>query len=86
MWENKLNIKMFHANLLWRGHQTVLGETSDPKELFLMDECQDIPLSCIKCKTNVLEKHIPEDWADLGRLKIDEKFPQIFKKPSFIVF
>lgn len=40
MWESKFNVKMFHATWLWRGSETVLGETSSSSELFLVDDCQ----------------------------------------------
>ncbi|ESN92163.1 hypothetical protein HELRODRAFT_116156 [Helobdella robusta] len=44
---NSYGKAMFHARWLNRGGDTVLGETSDPKELFLVDECQDSPLHFI---------------------------------------
>ena len=67
MWENKLGIKMFHARWLWRGNETVLGETSNSRELFLVDDCQDVPLSFVKKKTSVEYRQAPEDWSLMGK-------------------
>ena len=36
-----------------RGLDTLLGETGDPCELFLVDECDDNPLGAILNKINV---------------------------------
>ncbi|KAJ8680875.1 hypothetical protein QAD02_016662 [Eretmocerus hayati] len=71
MWENKMGIKMFHATWLWRGSETVLGETSNASELFLVDDCQDVPISYIKTKTTVEFKNIPENWNELGNVNAD---------------
>lgn len=40
-----------------RGSETILGETSDSKELFLVDECDDNPLGSIvqKCVVSLSE-------------------------------
>jgi DNA (cytosine-5)-methyltransferase 1 len=53
LWETKLGIKMLHGTWLWRGSETILGEVSCPRELFLVDECQDVPLTFVQSKTNV---------------------------------
>lgn len=66
MWENKMEIKMFHATWLWRGSETVLGETSSSSEVFLVDDCQDVPVAYIKSKTTVLHRDIPDNWNELG--------------------
>jgi len=36
-----------------RGADTVLGETSDPRELFLVDDCQDTDIDFIVNKVQV---------------------------------
>ncbi|CAG9828260.1 unnamed protein product [Diabrotica balteata] len=41
---------MFHGLLLCRGSDTILGETSDPKELFIIDDCENLLLGSIICK------------------------------------
>ncbi|KAL7287133.1 hypothetical protein TKK_0018750 [Trichogramma kaykai] len=66
MWETKLNLKMFHGTWLWRGSETVLGETSSSSEVFLVDDCQDVPISYIKSKATVVHKSTPENWNELG--------------------
>ncbi|XP_012254092.2 DNA (cytosine-5)-methyltransferase 1-like isoform X2 [Athalia rosae] len=62
--------KLFHANWFCRGGDTVLGETSDPIELFLVDECEEAPFSAVKCKAQVIRKNIPDNWAELGGNKL----------------
>lgn len=66
MWQNKMGIKMFHATWLWRGSETVLGETSSSSELFLVDDCQDVPISYVKSRTTVVHKTTPDNWDELG--------------------
>lgn len=60
MWED--DEKMFHAHWFSRGTETILGETSDPLELFLVDECEDMNLSYIHSKVNVVYKAPTENW------------------------
>jgi len=36
-----------------RGADTILGETSDPRELFLVDDCQDTAIDFIVNKVQV---------------------------------
>lgn len=52
MWEDFNGKKLFHAQWLYRSAETVLGESGDPNELFLSDDCDNNPLSSIseKCK------------------------------------
>lgn len=44
---------MFHGHLFCRGIDTILGETADPREIFLVDNCEDLPLGTIVCKAEV---------------------------------
>lgn len=82
MWENKKGNQMFHANWFCRSTDTLLGETSDPKELFICDECANLPLSSVKSTTTVILKQIPDNWEDMGNrsltkendMKDDESF------------
>ncbi|XP_023289399.1 DNA (cytosine-5)-methyltransferase 1 [Orussus abietinus] len=66
MWENKKGECLFHGNWFRRGSDTVLGETSDPTELFLIDECDDLVLTSIKTKATVTLREPASDWAELG--------------------
>ncbi|CAD1477928.1 unnamed protein product [Heterotrigona itama] len=70
MWEDKNGAKMCHANWFRRGSDTVLGETSDPLELFLLDECDNVPFTSIKSKAIVIYKTCPKDWSKLGNTDI----------------
>lgn len=74
MWENKNGMKQFHANWLHRGNDTILGETSDPIELFLSDECDDVPFKAVRSKCTVIFKNVPKNWAELGTIFIDQVF------------
>jgi len=67
MWENKNGEKRFHANRLYRGTNTILGETSDPIELFLSDQCCEASFTSIRSKAMVIHKKIPENWSELGK-------------------
>lgn len=50
----------------------MLGETSDPQELFLIDECEDSLLSVVGGKATVKLLDVPADWASLGGRPISE--------------
>lgn len=66
MWEDAIGDKYFHASWFNRGGETVLGETSDPCELFLVDLCDDTLLSAVMGKVCVERKTHPSDWRMLG--------------------
>lgn len=53
MWEEPGKEKSFHALLFCRGTDTILGETSDPRELFVVDVCENCPLGSIVRKAEV---------------------------------
>ncbi|RXN04401.1 DNA (cytosine-5)-methyltransferase 1-like protein [Labeo rohita] len=71
LWED--GEKMFHAHWFCRGTDTVLGESSDPLELFLVDECEDMQLSFVHGKVNVLYKAPSENWFMEGGMDDDIK-------------
>lgn len=66
MWEDKNGAKLCHANWFRRGSDTVLGETSDSLELFLLDECDNVPFASVKSKATVIYKTNPKNWNELG--------------------
>ena len=66
MWENKLGIKVLHGTWLWRGSETILRETSIQRELFLVDECQDVPLIYVQSKANVVVREFSNDCVEKG--------------------
>ncbi|KQK84958.1 hypothetical protein AAES_44131 [Amazona aestiva] len=72
MWEDSSG-QMFHAHWFCPGSDTVLGATSDPLELFLVDECEDMQLSYIHGKVNVIYKAPSENWSMEGGLDMEIK-------------
>ncbi|CAN7984788.1 unnamed protein product [Ixodes hexagonus] len=68
LFENPSGEKMFHAHWFWRGSDTVLGESSDPRELFLVSECEHQSLSTVSDVCNVVCKGVARDWFNRGGL------------------
>lgn len=66
MWQESDGEMMFHAQWFVYGSETVLGETSDPLELFTIDECQDTYLASVNAKCTVIYKAPSPDWFMLG--------------------
>ncbi|EFN76367.1 DNA (cytosine-5)-methyltransferase PliMCI [Harpegnathos saltator] len=83
MWENKIGIKQFHANWVRRGTDTILGETADPMEVFLSDDCEDVPFKSVNSKATVLHKKTPEDWSKLGNMDINDTIKDTDGKTFF---
>lgn len=61
LWEDSHG-KMFHAHWFLRGIHTVLGECSDPLELVIVDECEDMQLNYVQGKVNVTYKAPSNNW------------------------
>ena len=57
---------MFLLHLIRRGSDTVLGETSDPREIFVVNTCEDISFGVISKVATVQFRPIPANWAKLG--------------------
>lgn len=53
---------MFHGHWFLRGIHTVLGECSDPLELVLVDDCEDIQLNYVQGKVNIMYKAPSNNW------------------------
>ncbi|KAH7980184.1 hypothetical protein HPB49_013687 [Dermacentor silvarum] len=66
MYETSWGEKMFHAHWFWRGSDTVLGESSDPRELFLANECENQSLSTVNDLCTVVLKPAAQDWFSRG--------------------
>ncbi|XP_071039220.1 DNA (cytosine-5)-methyltransferase PliMCI isoform X2 [Parasteatoda tepidariorum] len=66
MFETPSGKKKCHAMWFERGTDTVLGETSDPHEIFGTSECGDIGLATIRNKCNVIFKAPAPNWHELG--------------------
>lgn len=73
LWEDSSGRKQFHGRWFSRSSDTVLGEVGDPMELFLGDECDDIPLGAVLGVVKV-ERHLPaSDWAQKGGEEVEEQ-------------
>uniref|UniRef100_A0A6Q2Z553 DNA (cytosine-5)-methyltransferase n=1 Tax=Esox lucius TaxID=8010 RepID=A0A6Q2Z553_ESOLU len=72
LWEDNHG-KWFHAHWFCRGTETVLGESSDPLELFLVDDCEDMQLSYVEGKVNVMYKAPSNNWFMEGGMVDDIK-------------
>lgn len=66
MFEEQPVGKMFHAQMLCRATDTILGEVADPQELFVVDECDKCPLGAIVRKANVTLRDACTETADSG--------------------
>lgn len=66
MWEDAFGIARFHANYLWRGQDTVLGEMSNKKELFYINRCSNVTMNGVKKKVEVKVRQLPRNWFDAG--------------------
>ncbi|XP_064460816.1 DNA (cytosine-5)-methyltransferase PliMCI-like [Ornithodoros turicata] len=66
LFESASGEMMFHAHWFHRGADTVLGEMSDPREVFFVYECDNQSLSTVSQLCSVVHKKVPEDWYDRG--------------------
>ncbi|KFM81899.1 DNA (cytosine-5)-methyltransferase PliMCI, partial [Stegodyphus mimosarum] len=66
MFETSNGKKMYHALWFSRGSETVLGETSDPNEVFGTFECDEEEIISISSLCEVKYQAIPENWSQLG--------------------
>ncbi|XP_074058265.1 DNA (cytosine-5)-methyltransferase 1-like [Macrotis lagotis] len=72
MWEDSSG-QMFHAHWFCTGTDTVLGAAADPLELFLIDACEDMQLSYIHSKVNVIYKAPSKNWSMEGGSDVELK-------------
>ena len=76
--------KKFHVHWMLRSSESLLGSVADPRELFITDECSDIPVNSVQRKAKVLydpnrdeaaklddTSFFYQKWydADLGRIE-----------------
>ncbi|GFN82630.1 DNA (cytosine-5)-methyltransferase [Plakobranchus ocellatus] len=71
LFENAKGERQAHVQWFYRGSETVLGEASDPLELFFVDECDDSDLVAVHDKVKIIYKEAPEDWSMRGGLEED---------------
>ncbi|XP_006898898.1 PREDICTED: DNA (cytosine-5)-methyltransferase 1 [Elephantulus edwardii] len=63
LWDDSNTGQMFHAHWFCTGRDSILGATSDPLELFLVDECENLQMPYINEKVTVVYIPPPENWA-----------------------
>uniref|UniRef100_A0A8C7XGV9 DNA (cytosine-5)-methyltransferase n=1 Tax=Oryzias sinensis TaxID=183150 RepID=A0A8C7XGV9_9TELE len=85
MWEGSHG-KTFHAHWFLRGIHTALGESSDPLELVVVDECEDMLLSYVHEKVNVMYKAPSNNWFMEGGMDVDVKVVEDDGKSFFYQF
>ncbi|KAJ8957071.1 hypothetical protein NQ318_007284, partial [Aromia moschata] len=66
MYDSPTDGAMFHAHFYCRGSDTILGNAANPRELFVVDDCDDYPVGCIVKKAQVEFRKTPENWSYLG--------------------
>uniref|UniRef100_A0A672JJ28 DNA (cytosine-5)-methyltransferase n=1 Tax=Salarias fasciatus TaxID=181472 RepID=A0A672JJ28_SALFA len=85
LWEDN-NGKMFHAHWFLRGIHTVLGESSDPLELVIVDECEDMLLNYVQGKVDVMYKAPSNNWFMEGGMDVEIKVIEDDGKSFFYQF
>uniref|UniRef100_A0A2S2Q3B0 Cytosine-specific methyltransferase n=1 Tax=Sipha flava TaxID=143950 RepID=A0A2S2Q3B0_9HEMI len=69
----KKNLKdKAHITLFMHSYETVLGEASDPQEIFSLKKCMNIDLTHIVKILDVTQKIPRKDWFNLGGSKLQE--------------
>lgn len=54
MYDSSTDGAIFHAHFFCRGTDTILGHVANPRELFIVDDCDDYPVGCIIKRTEVI--------------------------------
>ena len=87
MWEKQTKTgqceKMVHVDWFTRASETILQETGDPAELFLVDECEDLRASCVEGKVQVHYLPPHEHWSFMGGVAEDRKLPKCDGSTSY---
>lgn len=83
MWQEFPQGPMFHAHLFCRGSDTVLGETSDPREIFLVDLCENFPLGSIVRRADVVLQNYSSAWDLEGGTKVEHSHYDDNEEVSF---
>ncbi|XP_067952062.1 DNA (cytosine-5)-methyltransferase PliMCI-like [Watersipora subatra] len=68
MWKDNGGTGHIHVHWFSRSKATVLGETGDKKELFLVDECDDMKAGHIEGRADVHRHELSKDWYSEGGL------------------
>jgi hypothetical protein len=65
-YNRKLKKQMLHVRFLCHGKDTILEETAPMKELFLTDECKDLPLEAVLAKCSLQYLDVGTDEKDVA--------------------
>ncbi|XP_025419403.1 DNA (cytosine-5)-methyltransferase 1-like [Sipha flava] len=69
----KTNLKdRAHLSLFIHGYETILGETSDPQEIFAIKKCLNIDINDIVKILDVTQKIPSANWFNLGGSKLQD--------------
>ncbi|VVC38862.1 DNA (cytosine-5)-methyltransferase 1-like,Bromo adjacent homology (BAH) domain,DNA (cytosine-5)- [Cinara cedri] len=68
----KNSATMVHIVLFMHGNKTILGDTSDPREIFLLNKCTDININNVIQVVDVTYKKPCKDWFNLGDSKLED--------------
>ncbi|VVC27392.1 DNA (cytosine-5)-methyltransferase 1-like,Bromo adjacent homology (BAH) domain,DNA (cytosine-5)- [Cinara cedri] len=63
---------MAHIILFIHGNHTILGDTSDPRELYLLEKCTDIDIKNVIQIADVKFKKPCKDWFKLGNAELKD--------------
>lgn len=83
MWENESRKKFAHVNWLKKSEETVLKDNGNPRELFLSNDCDNIPLACILSKVDVIHKTDYENSLNTGKHFYRPHAPEFINSPNF---
>uniref|UniRef100_F6XUV4 DNA (cytosine-5)-methyltransferase 1 n=1 Tax=Ciona intestinalis TaxID=7719 RepID=F6XUV4_CIOIN len=73
--------KMVHVDWFMRAADTILQETSQPDELLIIDECDDLSVECIAGKVDVSHRVPHQNWSFMGG--VEEQHPTTDGVSSF---
>ncbi|KAF6206136.1 hypothetical protein GE061_017361 [Apolygus lucorum] len=73
LWESNFGQRYMHLYWFSRGCETVLGESADPQELFLVDQCENTLLNGIISKVTVQYKPVSPDWTIDGGKELESQ-------------
>lgn len=66
MWEDTKGNQFFHGQYFINGFDSVLGETANKTEIFLLNKCEDISLQSVVGRVIAVYTPPTEDWANRG--------------------
>ncbi|XP_040567550.1 DNA (cytosine-5)-methyltransferase PliMCI [Lepeophtheirus salmonis] len=76
------------AHIVWfsNAEDSIIGKTHQEKEIFLLNECEDIPISAIVRKANVIRYEPKGNWYKIGGTTESLLLPEICPNDEFSFF